>query len=150
MSDQASSADTSGSTELKAGHAPATKVGGMRVAAPRPRHTSHGEEKNTAGDTEGGQETSGDNTTASGTKEQQTGASSEKTGEDADDEEATATVANRAAGEMVSGTFVPIQKAFPTEAVKHIHDRPGTHPKHEGHAYTKQDDARFINQPRKQ
>ncbi len=69
---------------------------------------------------------------------------------------------------MVSGTFVPvckksrikifdfyylfiqIQKAFPTEAVKNIHDKPGTHPKHEAHAYKKHDEQRFMNQPGKQ
>jgi hypothetical protein len=59
----------------------------MRVAAPRPRHTSHGEDKNTADNAEGGEESSGDAATASGTKE---GATKEKTGEGADDEEATA------------------------------------------------------------
>ena len=59
----------------------------MRVAAPRPRHTSHGEDKTT----EGGQETSGDNTTtASGTKEGDTGANKGKTEEAADEEETTA------------------------------------------------------------
>jgi len=51
---------------------------------------------------------------------------------------------------MVSGTFVPIQKAFPAEAVKHIHEKPGTHPKHDFHSHSKHDDQRFINQPRKQ
>ncbi len=55
----------------------------MRVAAPRPRHTSHGEDK----PTEGSQETSGDNT-ATGTKEGDNGATKEKT-EDADEEETT-------------------------------------------------------------
>jgi hypothetical protein len=37
----------------------------MRVSAPRPRHTSHGEEKNT----EDGKDASGDKTTESGTNE---------------------------------------------------------------------------------
>lgn len=36
----------------------------MRVAAPRPRHTSHGEEKNAGDNVEGGQETTGDNKAA--------------------------------------------------------------------------------------
>ncbi|CAF0842940.1 unnamed protein product [Rotaria sordida] len=150
MSDQASSTDTSGSTELKAGHAPATKVAGMRVGAPRQRQTSHGEDKNAAAtatatddNTEKVQESSGDNTTGSG-------ATNETTAEDVNNEETTSAVANRAAGEMVAGVFVPIEKAFPTEAVKHIHDKPGTHPKHEIHTHTKQNDQKFINQPRKQ
>ncbi|UJR15521.1 hypothetical protein I4U23_002461 [Adineta vaga] len=142
MSDQAGSSDTSASTELKAGHAPATKVGGMRVGAPRPRHTSHGDEKNAGDDVEGGQESSGD------TKE---GGADKATSDDAaDNEQGSGAVANRAAGEMVSGTFVPIKEAFPTEAVKHIHDKPGTHPKHEFHTNQKHDDQRYINQPRKQ
>jgi len=149
MSDQAP--DTSSSTtELKAGHAPAIKVGGMRVGAGRPRQTSQGEDKdkNPAGK-EGGEETaSGENEATSGNKEGQAAAGGEAAAED--DEVEDATVANRVAGQMVSGTFVPIQKAFPTEAVKHIHDKPGTHPKHEQHAYNKHDDARMVNQPRKQ
>lgn len=78
MFDDKTSADTSSSTELKAGHAPASKflldlqtwlfiyfcfflfiakVGGMRVGAARPRHTSQGDDKNAQGD----QESSGDN-----------------------------------------------------------------------------------------
>jgi hypothetical protein len=57
------------------------KVGGMRVSAPRPRHTSHGEEKNT----EGNQETSGDNAAASEAKEGE----KEATNEDAENEETT-------------------------------------------------------------
>ena len=36
----------------------------MRVAAPRPRHTSHGEEKSAGDNVESGQETTGDNTAA--------------------------------------------------------------------------------------
>ncbi|CAF1586690.1 unnamed protein product [Adineta steineri] len=146
MSDQAGSTDTSASSDLKAGHAPATKVGGMRVGAPRPRHTSHGEEKEAGDNVEGGQETSGDKA-ASGANEGQSGSAA--AGEGADDEEASAAVANRAAGEMVSGTFVPIQKAFPAEAVKHIHDKPGTHPKHEFHANPRNEAQQYINQPRK-
>jgi len=53
----------------------------MRVSAPRPRHTSHGEEKNT----EGTQETSGDNAAASEAKEGE----KEATNEDAENEETT-------------------------------------------------------------
>jgi hypothetical protein len=56
------------------------KVGGMRVSAPRPRHTSQGEDK--TADAEGDQETSGDNEAAGG-------ASNPKDGEGADEEEAT-------------------------------------------------------------
>ncbi|CAF4851295.1 unnamed protein product [Rotaria sp. Silwood1] len=126
MSDQASSTDTSGSTELKAGHAPATKVGGMRVGAPRPRHTSQGEEKNAAAgtgsnaeNTEGAEESSGDNAATT-----ETNTTNETPVEDVDNEEPTSTVAHRTAGEMVSGVFVPIEKAYPTEAVKNIHDKP--------------------------
>ena len=75
---------------------------------------------------------------------------------------------------MVSGTFVPVridllffllnieiktllfsfssqvQKAFPTEATKQIHEKPGTHPKHENHVFSKHDEQRFLNQPRRQ
>jgi len=146
MSDQqASSTDTSASADLKAGHAPAIKVGGMRVGASRPRHTSQGEDKDknaAADDAEGGQETSGENTT-----EGQGSATKEAT--DEGDEQQTA-VAHRALGEMVSGTFVPIQEAFPTEAVRQIHDKPGTHPKNEPHTRTKHNDQKFIIQPRKQ
>ncbi|CAF3343988.1 unnamed protein product [Rotaria socialis] len=139
MSDQASSSDTSGSAELKAGHPPATKVGGMRVGAPRPRHTSNGEDKNAAAETtESAQESSGDNENA------------EATAGDTGNDESSSAVANRAAGEMVSGVFVPIEKAFPTEAVKHIHDKPGTHPKNEFHSHAKHTDQKFIVQPRKQ
>jgi hypothetical protein len=47
----------------------------MRVSAPRPRHTSHGEDKNT----EGNKETSGDN-------------ANEKTKEDAENEQDTGLV----------------------------------------------------------
>ena len=145
MSDQASSSDTSGSAELKAGHAPATKVGGMRVGAPRPRHTSHDEDKNAADNTEGAQESSGDNA-ADAT------ATTEKTGEGAKTEEAptTSDVANRAAGDMVSGVFVSVEKAYPTEAVKIIHDKPGTHPKNEIHTHVKHNDQKPLYQPRKQ
>jgi len=56
----------------------------MRVSAPRPRHTSHGEDKNT----EGNKETSGDNATESGAKEGQ----NEKTKEDAENEQDTGLV----------------------------------------------------------
>ncbi|CAF3086759.1 unnamed protein product [Rotaria sp. Silwood2] len=144
MSDQASSTDTTGSTELKAGHPPATKVGGMRVGAPRPRHASHGEEKNAADeDTEGVQETSDDNAAA-------TSGNNETAAEDVNNEEATSAVAHRTAGELVSGVFVPIEKAYTTEAVKNIHDKPGTHPKNEIHTHAKYNDQKFINQPRKQ
>ncbi len=52
----------------------------MRVSAPRPRHTSQGEDK--TADAEGDQETSGDNEAAGG-------ASNPKDGEGADEEEAT-------------------------------------------------------------
>ncbi|CAF1507196.1 unnamed protein product [Adineta ricciae] len=187
MSDQTGSADTSSSSDLKAGHAPANKVGGMRVGAPRPRHTSHGEEKSAGDNVESGQETTGDNKAA------QEGGAGNTTG-DANDDQASGAVANRAAGEMVAGTFVPvckqlitqisfdvqenetlsessvgsgigsntifryllnkstyrIKEAFPTEAVKHIHDKPGVHPKHDIHTHGRHDDQRFINQPRKQ
>ncbi len=57
------------------------KVGGMRVSAPRPRHTSHGEDKNT----ESAQETSGDNAAASDAKEGQ----NETTNEGDENEQAT-------------------------------------------------------------
>ena len=70
----------------------------MRVGAPRPRHTSHGEEKNTEG---GNTEASGENATESGTNE--------ATNEGAENQEETSAVANRAAGEMVGGTFVPVR-----------------------------------------
>lgn len=53
----------------------------MRVGAPRPRHTSHGEEKNT----EGNEENSGDNEATADAKEEQ----GETTNEGADNEEAT-------------------------------------------------------------
>ncbi|CAF1505947.1 unnamed protein product [Adineta ricciae] len=144
MSDQTGSADTSSSSDLKAGHAPATKVGGMRVGAPRPRHTSHGEEKGAGDNVESGQEATSDNKAA-----KEGGADGNTTG-DANDDQASGAVANRAAGEMVAGTFVPIKEAFPTEAVKHIHDKPGVHPKNEIHTHGRHDDQRFINQPRKQ
>ncbi len=49
----------------------------MRVGVPRPRHTSHGEDK--TADAEGDQETSGDNEAASNPKD----------GEGADEEETT-------------------------------------------------------------
>jgi hypothetical protein len=67
------------------------KVGGMRVGAARPRHTSQGEdkEKSAGGDAEGGQETSGDHAAASGAKEGKTGASNEATGEGANEAEAS-------------------------------------------------------------
>ena len=51
--------------------------------------------------------------------------------------------------ESLSTSHPQVQKAFPTEAVKHIHDKPGTHPRHEHHAHAKHDDQRVINQPRK-
>jgi hypothetical protein len=61
------------------------KVGGMRVSAPRPRHTSHGEEKSS----EGGQETSGEKSTESGANEEE----NEKANEvDDEDEQATGLV----------------------------------------------------------
>jgi hypothetical protein len=50
----------------------------MRVAAPRPRHTSHGDEKNTEG---GNKEASGEDTTENDTNE--------ATNEDAEDEQET-------------------------------------------------------------
>ena len=50
---------------------------------------------------------------------------------------------------LLSCLSLQIQKAFPTEAVKHIQEKPGTHAKHESHAYTKHEEQRFINQPRK-
>lgn len=53
----------------------------MRVGAPRPRHTSHGEDKNA----ESNAETSGENTNESGAKEGQDG----KKNEDADNEQDT-------------------------------------------------------------
>jgi hypothetical protein len=134
MSDQASSGDPSGWSELKAGHAPAIKVGGMRVGASRPRQISQGDDKDKNVSNE---ETTEDNVTAG--KQ-----------ENADDRGGSGAVSNRVAGQMVSGTFVPVQKAFPTEAVKHTHDKPGTYPKHDSHNHTKHDDQRFINQPRKQ
>ena len=73
MSDPAPSTNVSASSELKAGHAPASKtierrlsfvtvrlfvvkVGGMRVGAPRPRHTSQGEDKAAGDNAEAGQE----------------------------------------------------------------------------------------------
>ncbi len=52
----------------------------MRVSAPRPRHTSHGEEKNT----EGNQETSGENEAKEG--------DNEATNEDVENEEDTGLV----------------------------------------------------------
>lgn len=91
----------------------------MRVSAPRPRHTSHGEEKNT----EDGKEASGDKTTESGTNEEEN--------EGAEDEQTTgfvywilkveysscfSVVASRAAGQMVGGTFVPVCSKFSTVA----------------------------------
>jgi hypothetical protein len=100
MSDQASSGDALGSTELKAGHAPASKnnfilfdqnkrffffeivkVGGMRVGASRPRQTSQGDDKNKNISSE---ETTEDNATASG-KDGQTGNNNQNSEESADD-----------------------------------------------------------------
>ncbi|CAF0735697.1 unnamed protein product [Adineta steineri] len=136
MSDQVSSTDTS---ELKAGHAPALKVGGMRVGAGRPRQTSQGDDKDKNVNNE---ETSGDSTNARNKEK--------SAGNDEEVEDEQGTVSNRVAGQMVSGTFVPVEKAFPTEAVKHIHDKPGTHAKHDFHNHAKHDEQRHINQPRKQ
>jgi len=124
--------DHDASTDLKAGRPPAIRVGGMRVGATRPRQTSQGDdkEKNLTSDID--------------------------TNEDANnqmnqlDETSPGTVSNRVAGQMVSGTFVPVQKAFPSEATKHIHDKPGTHPKFDNHSYSKHDEQRFLNQPRRQ
>ncbi|CAF1179667.1 unnamed protein product [Adineta ricciae] len=137
-----SSADTSGSSELKAGHAPALKVGGMRVGAGRPRQTSQGDDKdkNMSND-----EATGDNG-ASYSREKSTRNNNH---ENTNDTEESGAISTRVAGQMVSGTFVPVQKAFPTEGVKHIHDKPGTYPKNEYHSHSKHDDQRFINQPRK-
>ncbi|CAF1575651.1 unnamed protein product [Rotaria sp. Silwood1] len=146
MSDHASSGDTSGSTEFKAGRPPAIKVGGMRVGASRPRQTSQGDDKDKNFTTE---DASGDSTIADD-KERSSENDNRRNQDDIDDEQGSGALSNRVAGQMVSGTFVPVQKAFPTEAVKHIHDRHGTHPKNEHHAYSKHDDQRFINQPRKQ
>ncbi|CAF1052580.1 unnamed protein product [Rotaria sordida] len=142
MSDQASSGD---STELKAGRPPAIKVGGMRVGASRPRQTSQGDDKDKNITNE---QISGDGTNAS-SKEGTSDDDNQRNQEDIDNEQGSGTLSNRVAGQMVSGTFVPVQKAFPTEAVKNIHDRHGIHPKHEHNTYSKHDDQRFINQPRK-
>lgn len=93
----------------------------MRVSAPRPRHTSHGDEKST--DT--AKETSGEKTDETTPKEQQ----EETTGEEQASRfvifeyfQRTAkeicfffffsAVANRAAGQMVGGTFVPVSFPF--------------------------------------
>ncbi|CAF1565011.1 unnamed protein product [Rotaria magnacalcarata] len=143
MSDQTSSSDTSGSAELKAGRPPAIKVGGMRVAASRPRQTSQGDDKERSVNTD---EISGDSTNVEG-KQRTSGNTNQ---EDLYDGQESGAVSNRVAGQMVSGTFVPIQKAFPTEAVKVIHDKHGKHPKNDFHNHSKHDDQRVINQPRKQ
>ncbi|CAF2813468.1 unnamed protein product [Rotaria sp. Silwood2] len=130
MSDQASASDTSGSTEFKAGRPPAIRVGGMRVGASRPRQTSQGDDKDKNFTNE---DASGNSTTASGT-DGTSDNDNRRNQEDTYDEQGSGQV----------------QKAFPTEAVKQIHDKHGTHPKTEHHTHSKHDDQRFINQPRKQ
>ncbi|CAF0787222.1 unnamed protein product [Didymodactylos carnosus] len=144
MSDEPVTVNEKVENDLKAGHAPALKVGGMRVA--QPRRTSQNEDKDkkaksganegtgSAGDSEGGENAQeAGETAAEGEEQQATGTA----------------VSQRVAGQMVSGTFVPIQEAFPTEAMKHMQEKPI--PKHDYHSGSKFNQTHIVmQQPRNQ
>ncbi|CAF1215124.1 unnamed protein product [Rotaria sp. Silwood1] len=135
MSNTAESIEEQTTNDLKAGHAPAMKVD---------------ENKKTTTSTQGQGNTgnSNDNTTA-GTGEGR----QEKTDETVTggDEDTSGTVVqHQPAGQLIAGQFVRIQDAFPTEAVKSIHEKHFDNvPKHQPHTQTSHHDAKFIIQPRK-
>lgn len=104
MSDSGAAAG-SDAPELKAGHAPAVKVGGMRVVQHKQRHDSTGEEPK---------------------KPAPSKEDAEEFGEDPKPEKKPASV-------VVSGAKLTEADAFPKEAVKAFHDKPQpTHDKNPG------------------
>jgi len=148
MSDAPESVEEKTTSELKAGHAPAIKVGGMRVAAPR--RTSQSEDKKTGISKEGpSDEASPGDSTAAGNAEGGQEISGESAG-DGGEEISGAVSKHQPVGMMVAGEFVRIQDAFPTEAVRHTHEKVfENHPKNEFHTRTNHQDSKFITQPRK-
>ncbi|CAF0771581.1 unnamed protein product [Didymodactylos carnosus] len=141
MPDETTTVDEKVVADLKAGHAPALKVGGMRVA--QPRRTSQNEDKDKKA--KGAHAAEG----ASGENDEEAQNTGETPAEDEEEQTQETAISHRVAGQMVSGTFVPVQEAFPTEAMKHMQEKPK--PKHEYHAGSKVNQTHIVmQQPRKQ
>ncbi|CAF1478595.1 unnamed protein product [Didymodactylos carnosus] len=106
MSDAPESVEEKTISDLKAGHAPAIKVGGMRVAAPR--RTSQSDDKKTGISKEGpGDEASPGDSTAAGSAEGGQETSGENAG-DGGEEISGAVSKHQPAGMVIGGEFVRV------------------------------------------